>query len=193
MATDFGQLHVVCLVKGEKQSCLLVCVATHQRLFHLISLYPLSVILCVGLVNAQARPLSATAIIAIVLCVAALFLLALMIIAFLIKYWTVLRKRAAQNSERTMTLRAQQGTQEPSTTQSYALQQPHHNNSLNSEAMHTLENSVLHPTASHPLDSELQNTPPPTYSASSQYPVYIDKGSPSQSTSHGDFPPPYIP
>jgi len=155
-------------------------------------------------VNAQARVTpgtvspTVTIVIWIVVAIAALVLLVvvLIIVAILIKYWTVLRKRAAQTSDRTMTLRAQQGTQEPSTTPSYALQQPHHTfHSLSSEATHTLENSVLHSTAPHPLDSELQNASPPTYSASSQYPVYIDKGLQSQSTSSGDeeLPPPYIP
>ena len=143
--------------------------------------------------NAQARP-TVTIIVWIVVAIAALVLLlvVLIIVAILIKYWTVLRKRAAQ---RAMTLRAQRGIQEPSTAQSCAFQQPHHIHSLSSEATHTLENSVLHSTAPRPLDSELQNTSPPTYSASSQYPVYIDKGLQSQSTSPGDeeLPPPYIP
>lgn len=155
---------------------------------HLISsFYPLSVLLCIGLVNAQARLTSTASIIGIAVSVtiAASILLTLMIILILIKYWTVLRKRAAQNNERAMMLRAQQGMQEPSTTLSFTLQQPHHR----SQPVHTWEDSVL-PT---PPESELQCAPPPTYSASSKYPVYIEKGSQSQGTSHGDLPPPYIP
>ena len=103
----------------------------------------------------------------------------------------------AQN-DRAVILRAQQGTRELSTTPSYALQQPHHNNSLSSEVTHNLENGVLHSTVPYTLESELQNSPPPTYSVSSRYPVYINEPSLNELTSHGEepaqeLPPPYGP
>jgi len=102
----------------------------------------------------------------------------------------------AQN-DRAVILRAQQGTRELSTP-SYALQQPHHNNSLSSEVTHNLENGVLHSTVPYTLESELQNSPPPTYSVSSRYPVYINEPSLNELTSHGEepaqeLPPPYGP
>jgi len=117
-------------------------------------------------VNAQATRVTpgavtptVTIIVWIVVAFAALVLLVvvLIIVAILIKYWTVLRKRAAQ---RAMTLRAQRGIQEPnSTAQSCAFQQPHHIHSLSSEATHTLENSVLHPTASTNLTQNFKTHP----------------------------------
>ena len=103
----------------------------------------------------------------------------------------------AQN-DRAVILRAQQGTRELSTTPSYALQQPHHDNSLSSEVTHNLENGVLLSTVPYTLESELQNSPPPTYSVSSRYPVYINEPSLNELTSHGEepaqeLPPPYGP
>ena len=133
--------------------------------------------------------LASTVVILVVLCT-----------IFLVRYRANQRVRAALTN-RVVMLRqqaAQQRLQEPTTT--YTLQQPHHINSLSSEATRTSENGVLHPTVPYTLESELQNEPPPTYSVSSRYPVFINEASQNayESTSHGEepaqeLPPPYIP
>ena len=77
--------------------------------------------------------------------------------------------------------------QQPSTTYSYSLQQPPTVNS-SSEVSSTFT-GVPHSTV--PLESELQNAPPPAYSTAHQYPVYTqpdEATSQNKSTPHGKEP-----
>ena len=77
--------------------------------------------------------------------------------------------------------------QQPCTTYSYSLQQPSTVNST-SEATSTFT-GVPHSTV--PLESELQNAPPPDYSTAHQYPLYTqpdEATSQNKSTPHGEEP-----
>ena len=75
--------------------------------------------------------------------------------------------------------------QQPCTTYSYSLQQPSTVNST-SEVSST---STGVPYSTVPLESELQNAPPPAYSTSHQYPAYTqpdEATSQNKSTPHGE-------
>ena len=77
--------------------------------------------------------------------------------------------------------------QQPSTTYSHSLDQPPTVNS-SSEPTNT-STGVPHSTV--PLESELQNAPPPAYSTAHQYPVYTqpdEATSQNKSTPHGEEP-----
>ena len=77
--------------------------------------------------------------------------------------------------------------QQPCTTYSYSLQQPSTVNS-SSEPTNT-STGVPHSTV--PLESELQNAPPPAYSTAHQYPAYTqpdEATSQNKSTPHGEEP-----
>ena len=77
--------------------------------------------------------------------------------------------------------------QQPSTTYSYSLDQPPTVNSSSEPT--SISTGVSHSTV--PLESELQNAPPPDYSAAHQYPLYIqpdDATSQNKNTFQGEEP-----
>ena len=78
--------------------------------------------------------------------------------------------------------------QQPSTAYSYSLQQPPTVNSSSEPT--SISTGVPHSTV--PLESELQNAPPPAYSAAHQYPLYIQPDeTTSQNKNSDELPPPY--
>ena len=140
-----------------------------------------AVLMCIGLVNAQTFTTSTGTTIGLVAGI-------LSAVAALIGF-ALCCLRIYLVQKRSQTLRshalAQPATHPPLTTGShviYSLDQPPTVNS-SSEATTGVPHSTI------PLESELQNAPPPAYSTAYQYPVYTQPDeATSQNTFHGEEP-----
>ena len=135
--------------------------------------------MCIGLVNAQTSGRVIYSIIGIIIGIVAVIFFLLLLVYFLVKICKFMR------------------SEEPSISRPVMLPTPYSYPGLQLRSEPSYSNSdptstftgVPHSTV--PLESELQNAPPPDYSTAHQYPVYTqpdEATSQNKSTPHGEEP-----
>ena len=119
-----------------------------------------AVLMCIGLVNAQTFTTSTRSTIGLVTGILSAVTILIAVAVCCLRIYLVQKRSQALRS------RAQQVTRDPPVTTGshviYSLEQP--------PTVNPTTNGVPHSTI--PLESELQNAPPPAYSTAHQYPVY---------------------